>query len=147
MPKGSRGSRQIGTLPALEAPGVRRHHRWKLVGNAVSVPVFRWVGDRLRRPGVFDKGRSRNLLPRGVAWPKAAWGFNGAVYPVDVSMWPVRIPAPHLRDFVKYPLAPLSGRAAAGFLGRAETSGLHFEVGFLDAVRRHAARMLRLEVA
>ena len=31
------------TLPALEIEGVRRGHRWKLVGNAVSVPVARWV--------------------------------------------------------------------------------------------------------
>ena len=35
------------TLPALDVGGVRRGHRWKLVGNAVSVPVARWVGDRL----------------------------------------------------------------------------------------------------
>ena len=27
------------TEPAAEVPGVRRSHRWKLVGNAVSVPV------------------------------------------------------------------------------------------------------------
>ncbi len=31
------------TLPALDVDGVRRGHRWKLVGNAVSVPVARWV--------------------------------------------------------------------------------------------------------
>ncbi len=45
------------TLPALAVEGVRRGHRWKLVGNAVSVPVARWVGQRLPRLGASTKSR------------------------------------------------------------------------------------------
>ena len=30
----------------------RRSFRWKLVGNAVSVPVAKWVGDRLAKPSM-----------------------------------------------------------------------------------------------
>ena len=29
-------------------------HRWRLVGNAVSVPVSRWIGTRLSEPGEYD---------------------------------------------------------------------------------------------
>jgi DNA (cytosine-5)-methyltransferase 1 len=137
------------TLAALDVVGVRRGHRWKLVGNAVSVPVAQWVGERLASPGQFDRARSGALLARGVAWPRAAWGGGGRVYPVDVSMWPLRAPAPHLSDFLAFPLTLLSARAAAGFLSRAEVSTLHFDEkpGFLDDVRRHVVRMSREAVA
>jgi DNA (cytosine-5)-methyltransferase 1 len=131
------------TMPAVEDAGVRRGHRWKLVGNAVSVPVARWVGGRLASPGSFDPSREGKLLSRGVAWPYAAWGRRGRVHAVSVSMWPVRRRAPHLAEFVKHPLAPLSVRAAAGFLSRALVSGLRFEDGFLDAVREHVRRLTR----
>ena len=43
------------TAPASNS-GQRRGSgsRWKLVGNAVSVPVARWVGERLRDPRPYD---------------------------------------------------------------------------------------------
>jgi DNA (cytosine-5)-methyltransferase 1 len=130
------------TLPSLDVRGVRSGHRWKLVGNAVSVPVARWVGSRLAQPGQFVPTSTR-LLPRGVGWPKAAWGRSGRVFPVDLSMWPVRWTRPHLSDFIRFPLSPLSERAAAGFLARASASSLTFRPGFLDAVARHLSRMRR----
>ena len=135
------------TAPALEVPAVRSGHRWKLVGNAVSVPVAQWVGSRLAVPGLFDIKRVGHLLERGVAWPKAAFGGNGRVYPVHVSMWPVHVPALPLSRFLRYPLKPLSARAAAGFYSRTEISGLHFETGFREDVRRHMNRMGRSAVA
>ena len=135
------------TLPALDAPGVRRGHRWKLVGNAVSVPVAEWIGTRLAVPGVFDEARTGTLLGRGVSWPKAAFGSQGRVYPVDVSLWPVRRKTPHLSRFFVYPLIPLSARAALGFYGRAIKAQLRFEVGFLEAVHDHGHSMGRSAVA
>jgi DNA (cytosine-5)-methyltransferase 1 len=135
------------TRAAAEVEGVRRSHRWKLVGNAVSVPVSRWIGERIARPGSLDCSSLDTLLPRGVAWPRAAWGFKGRVYPVQVSLWPVQIPAPSLADFLRFPLVPLSARAASGFLGRAQVSGLKFEEGFLSDVEYHVAQMSRLRVA
>lgn len=128
------------TLPALEGGGVRQGHRWKLVGNAVSVPVAKWLGQRLAKPGKFTYPAGQ-LLPRGLAWPYAAWGSHGNVFPADVSKWPVRWTRPHLSEFLKFPTSPLSARAALGFLGRARASSLSFEAGFLDAVARHARRM------
>lgn len=134
------GFEEDWTLPALESDGVKRGHRWKLVGNAVSVPVAKWVGDRLARPGRIRAPAGR-LLPRGVSWPRAAWGHGGDVFSVDVSMWPVRWSRPHLSDFLKFTGKPLSLRAAGGFLQRARSSTLSFEPGFLDAVADHLDRM------
>jgi DNA (cytosine-5)-methyltransferase 1 len=131
------------TLPALGAPKARLGNRWKLVGNAVSVPVARWIGERLVEPGVFHAPSDSHLLPRGVSWPRAAWGHRGKVYPVELSMWPVKQPYPHLSEFLRYSLVPLSARAAAGFHGRAAASTLSFEDGFLTDVARHEARMSR----
>src|SRR5262249_32314655 len=134
------------TKPALDAEGVRRGHRWKLVGNAVSVPVARWVGQRLGRPGTF-RAPGGLLLPRGNGWPPAAWGHKGNVFPADLSLWPVRWPRERLSEFLHFPLMPLSERAASGFLGRALESSLTFQPGFLDAVAQHVERMRREAVA
>jgi DNA (cytosine-5)-methyltransferase 1 len=134
------------TLPALDVENVRPAHRWKLVGNAVSVPVARWVGQRLVDPGTFDEPAAV-LLPRGVSWPKAAWGHAGKVYASNVSMWPVRWPLPHLAEFLQFPPAPLSERAAVGFLSRALKSRLAFVPGFLKDVDFHVKRMAKAAVA
>jgi DNA (cytosine-5)-methyltransferase 1 len=132
------------TLPAVGAPGVRRSHRWKLIGNAVSVPVARWVGDRLAMPGSFDPDIIGDPLPRVASWPKAACGENGRVHPVRVSAWPVRRPTPHLSKFIRYPMVPLSERAAAGFKSRMDVSTLEFERSFRIAMRRYVERGSRV---
>lgn len=97
------------TAPAVEDAGSRKGHRWKLVGNAVSVSMAAWVGSRLREPGDYDSALQQ-VLPAGSAWPTAAWGRRGKTYRVDVSQWPVRRPYRHLESFVRHP-SPLSYRA------------------------------------
>lgn len=126
------------TLPSVEDAGTRKGHRWKLVGNAVSVPMALWVGGRLAAPGDYD-GSEDVQLPEGAAWPTAAWGHNGMVFQTNVTQWPLRKRYRHLESFVKDP-SPLSQRATAGFLRRAENSKLRFVDGFLDDVRAHLER-------
>jgi DNA (cytosine-5)-methyltransferase 1 len=133
------------TKPATEASRGRKGPRWKLVGNAVSVPVAEWVGRRLASPGEYDSTRDQ-LIPPGKPWPKAARGDDGTAYRVDASMWPVRRRRPHLVDFLRYPTTPLSERATAGFFARASQSNLRFPNGFLDAVEAHL-RKSRLKSA
>lgn len=130
------------TLPALQVEGVRRGHRWKLVGNAVSVPVAKWVGERLAEAPGF-RAHDSEPLPPGARWPRAAWGGDGKAYLVDRSMWPVRWPRKHLSEFLKHPLTPLSHRAAAGFYARAtsDETTLDIDQDFLNAVRLHVERM------
>jgi DNA (cytosine-5)-methyltransferase 1 len=67
-------------------------------------------------------------------WPVAAWGKDGKARRADLSEWPVSEPFEDLHSFMKYPMVPLSGRAASGFLSRALRSNLRFVPGFLDDV-------------
>ena len=96
---------------------------------------------RLAAPGAFDSSRAGALLGRGVSWPKAAFGAKGDVYPIDVTLWPVRRKAQHLSDFLAFRLTPLSARAALGFHSRAIKARLRFQEGFLDAVHDHGQSM------
>lgn len=118
----------------------RKGARWKLIGNAVSVPAATWIGRRLARPGrpkVFPTSSLNELLP----WPTAAWSVDGERAQVHVSEWPVRRHYRSLEQFLRYEPSPLSEKATAGFLGRAERSSLHFPSGFLEALRLHLSRI------
>lgn len=126
------------TLPALKV--VRRGHRWKLVGNAVTVDVATWIGKRLREPGALVVQQGAALGP-GSRWPQAAWNIGEGRYQAQASEWPVQTSGAPLHDFLEYPSAPLSIKATAGFLRRADVSSLHFPEGFLQTVRAHLERM------
>lgn len=129
---------------AIDVPGVRFGHRWKLLGNAVSVPVAQWLGQRLKNPcGSMCDGTA---LARGVAWPRAAWGYKGRVHEVDVSPFPINKKATALREFLKHPRSPLSLRAASGFQSRALVSGLNINQRFLNDLKRHIDEMRVLPV-
>lgn len=100
------GFEEDWTAPAAEVPGIRETHRWRLVGNAVSVPVAEWLGRRLRSP--IGETLSGTPLANGASWPRAAWGTKGKAYAVDVSCFPERRTAPSLRQFLKFPSAPIA---------------------------------------
>jgi DNA (cytosine-5)-methyltransferase 1 len=123
------------TAPAVDGTGVKPGHRWKLVGNAVSVAMAKWLGERLTNsPEAAPEG---TLLKQGVAWPRAAWGHKGKVYSIEVSTWPVMRDANGLREFLRYPRRPLSYRAAAGFYSRTTGSSLKFEPSFIRDVKAY----------
>ncbi len=127
------------TAPSSDVPGVRSGHRWKLVGNAVSVRMASWVGERLADPRPYA-GTGDSPLQPGETWPTAAWGRDGVAHRAQLSAWPVHQPYEHLQQFVTDP-RPLSARATAGFLRRARSSTLRFVPGFLDDVEEHLVRM------
>ena len=57
-------------------------------------------------------------------------------------MWPVRRPYRHLGDVVDLAnAAPLSTRAAAGFLERANRGTLRMDPSFLDDLASHVDRL------
>ncbi|WP_172595755.1 DNA cytosine methyltransferase [Nocardia brasiliensis] len=128
----------IASPPAADVPGVRKGHRWKLVGNAVSVRMAGWVGARLSAP--LDPIPGDQPLPPGTPWPTAAWGHNGVAYRVPVSTWPVHEPYEDLRNYLTDSRL-LSARATAGFLRRTTMGTLRFPPGFLDDVESHLHRM------
>jgi DNA (cytosine-5)-methyltransferase 1 len=123
------------TAPALRSG--RQAVRWKLVGNAVTVGVAAWLGQRLADPGRYDASEATRLAA-GERWPSAAWGADGERWRSHVSMWPRRLPYRHLRQVLDVErLTPLTHRAAAGFLDRTQRATLRFDEAFLLDVKRH----------
>lgn len=117
----------------------KRGFRWKLVGNAVTVPLAHWLGDRLARPGDYELEGVREITP-GRAWPTCGFSDGKRRWTADVSEWPKHKKADRLGRFLKFPTQPLSERAARGFLKRTEKATLRFPEGFIDSVRAYVRR-------
>lgn len=131
------------TLPAVTDGGCRANVRWRLVGNAVSVPVAEWIGQRLSAATPYAP-RADQPLARVSPWPSAAWGRRGEVYMSRASPWPVRRSVPRITQFLLHPPIPLSERATAGFLDRLSRSRLRVPDGFIEALEGHVRRMKEL---
>lgn len=114
----------------------RTNFRWKLVGNAVSVPVAKWLGQRLSSPGSFELSDVRELKT-GKSWPTNAWNVGEGRFTAALSEWPKRLSRKPLLDFLQYETKLLSPKATAGFLKRVEKGNLRFPTGFLQALRVH----------
>lgn len=98
------------TKEATYGPG---SPRFSLVGNAICVPVVKWLSKRLTSPGE----RLCQELPF-VPWPNAAFRYrNGKIHGVRASAYPEHTPQ-SLRGFLQHAIKPLSSRAAQGFLSR-----------------------------
>ena len=75
------------TRPAEKAG--RPSYRWTLVGNAVSVPVARWIGRRLLGQPATTLDLPVVELSKSGPWPRAAFGGPGiGRYAVDVGVVP-----------------------------------------------------------
>lgn len=123
-----------------QIPGRAKTSRWKLVGNAVSVPVAHWMGERLKTDEVYDQANDVSLAD-GDRWPRAAWGRTGERRSVDVSMWPVAHARPHLHEFLAYEPALLSARATTGFLSRAARGNLRIPEDLICEAKAHLETM------
>ena len=130
------------TRPAEQV--VKPGFRWKLVGNAVSVPVARWLGERLARPSDFRVSGSRRLR-QGDPWPRSAWNVGEGRFEAMISSWPVQRRTRSLAEFLAFPPEPLSLRATAGFHHRASVSTLRFPNGFLAAIEAHLGRVAKAD--
>jgi len=125
-----------GWTAAADSVSKRKGTRWKLVGNAVTVGVSKWVASRLAEPRSFTAEVCR--LPEESPWPKAGYGIGGKRWSVNVSMWPTRVSYRHLTQLVDFSRAePLSRRAAAGFLDRANKGTLRMDARFLEDIALH----------
>ncbi|WP_225222154.1 DNA cytosine methyltransferase [Microbacterium gallinarum] len=116
----------------------RNGPRWKLIGNAVTVGVSRWVGSRLNDPGepVTD---FRPWTPGSGSWPTAAAGQKGMIaVPESLSEFPMHADYSHLGDIIDTQNADaLSLRGAKGFWSRLQRGNLGQYPGFRAAVQEH----------
>ncbi|NZA27212.1 DNA cytosine methyltransferase [Luteimonas sp. SJ-92] len=115
-----------------------RGKRWRMVGNAVSVPMATWLAGRLARPLSKFQASGETSLPETGSWPSAAWCYGRKRRAADVSDWPVAMEQLHLAPFLKHPLQPLSKRATNGFLSRLMRSTLNYDPQFAEALAQHA---------
>ena len=116
--------------------------RWGLIGSAVSVPVARWVGERLRAPGSYDAQRDGPFSMAGRA-PRAAHFDGKSRFSVQISSDPLGIAPMPLSSFMDGVADQqlLSLKATLGFLSRTRRAKLRFEPGFIAAVERHLVTM------
>lgn len=128
------------TLPAESVD--RPSSRWRLVGNAVTVDVAEWLGERLVEPGTYDPKADHRWNPDDT-WPHAAWSTDGEIFSSSVSHFPVARSRRGLDEFLEFPLRPLSVRATKGFLSRLREGGLSTPPGFEETLQEHAERMAR----
>lgn len=110
------------TLPAQDVTS-RVGNRWKLVGNAVTVPVAEWIGLRLRMPGSYDASWDAPLV-RKRSWPEAAWNMGKGRHRASVSRWPLVRPLEPVHKFLQFERPNLSAKATAGFLARLRAGSL-----------------------
>jgi DNA (cytosine-5)-methyltransferase 1 len=109
--------------------------RWRLLGNAVSVPIAEWIARRILN--------AHYSVPEGVKvtrnelLPQSAHGRGGAFIAVDATERPSRHTTPGILDFLKHDGTPLSARATRGFRTRLEASPLRKDKEFLAALKHH----------
>jgi DNA (cytosine-5)-methyltransferase 1 len=118
---------------------IGRAPEWRLLGNAVSVPVAAWVASRLVKPGAVLQLDARPLEP-GARWPDAAFNVAGKRIAINASDKPISRQVQSIDEFRDVSWLQLSDRALDGFLGRAVEGGLRFPAGFIDAVRQAERR-------
>lgn len=115
-------------------------YRWKMVGNAVSVPIAQWIGKRIKatHPNIDFTGKP---FSKAGPWPKAAWGSKGYRYAVAYDCFHPREPMMPLLQFLEEPTAPLSLRATQGFRERLQQSSLRYPPEFMADLLLHEQRL------
>lgn len=136
------GERLQGFRAGWTSNVIREGERWKLIGNAVTVPVAAWVGSRLAHPGVPAEAVRRPLEP-GRGWPAAASSVRGVRESWQLSERPLAIRQRMTLDRLlsDYGAGPLSLGAARGFADRFKASRLKQPPGFVAALDAHICVM------
>ncbi len=125
------------TEPAVTDAGMKPGHRWKLVGNAVCVPMAAWLGSRLGEAQTDPPPQGAERLTGSHRWPDAAAGDSDGVWSVPSGAFPLGGQAQPLADFLRHPPLPLSSRAATGFTNRLFDSSLRRPAAFDEALLQH----------
>lgn len=121
------------------AKAERRDPRWRLLGNAVSVPAAEWVASRIKKPAAVPELECRHL-DTGAPWPAAAFNIGQGKHVVQAGSMPLALPTPSIQAYRDDTWTVLSDRALTGFLKRAHEGNLRFPTGFLDALHTNLIR-------
>ncbi len=108
--------------------------RWRMIGNAVSVPVAEWLGEALASPGNWDPDSEPTPLDPSRPMPHAAFGSREGRFRAASSTHVRSQSHEPIADFLLEPLKPLSVRALTGYLHRTTTGHKKFPPGFLQAL-------------
>ncbi|WP_328519610.1 DNA cytosine methyltransferase [Kribbella sp. NBC_00359] len=138
-----RAAERLQGFPAGWTDHVEREgHRWKLVGNAVTVNVAKWLGQRLHEPGEPVEVETKPLADVK-RWPAAAAGIVGRREAWFLSEVPLRKRRQRLTDVLRINgMHPLSRTATAGFAKRLSASKLRAGGDeFRSALSDHVAEM------
>jgi len=109
--------------------------RWKLVGNAVAVPVVRWIAEGLKSYETLDQVDLDPYLSQG-----EGWGWSGALIdghrlsgkiPDALSTGPLRLQTSLARLLRERGSRALSQKAARGFTTRLQRSNLNYDPRFM----------------
>lgn len=117
-----------------------QRQRWQMVGNAVNVPVARYVARLISATGTEDIALGGRFGKDG-PWPNAAVGRKGHRREVHHTV-EQHSPATPILAFLKYTNRTLSYRATKGFRMRLEASSLQYPPQFLLDLKHHERLML-----
>jgi DNA (cytosine-5)-methyltransferase 1 len=114
----------VGTRPAK--PG----ERWKMLGNAVSVPLSRWIGEELASPSSHGSELPGVPFAQGPL-PNAARGKAGRWERVASTTHVSTSEHEPLAQFLREELKPLSAKALAGYISRVESGRKKLPASFV----------------
>lgn len=114
---------------------VGRKPQWRMIGNAVSIPVARWVAERIKIPGSVKSFEQVPIL-EGKKWPDAAWNVGNGRVGAMASDKPIAPVHRSISEFRDENWTRLSDRALDGFIRRAEEGGLRMPEGFIAALKK-----------
>jgi DNA (cytosine-5)-methyltransferase 1 len=124
----------VGWTDAVK-PATGRDPRWRLLGNAVSVPVAAWVAAQISSPRAIADFERAPLLP-GDKWPDAAWNNGSGRTRVDANSRPIEVERASISTYRTSAWKRLSERALNGFTSRLVEGGLKTPDGFLEALKQ-----------
>lgn len=127
----------------LEGRPLRPGLRWRLVGNAVSVPISKWLGEELAEPSINDRDLSSEAVPIRMdrPLPRSAFGSAGAWWEVSTSLHVAEERHTPILEFLNDPLKPLSQRALDGYLNRARQTTRRIPASFLQSLARQQEQL------
>ena len=110
-------------------------HRWKMVGNAVSVPIAEWIGHQLADPeGKFNN--DFELWSGKSPMPRAAFGSKDKWYRTEIGTHPLVSAHTPIRDFLTNELKPLSIRALKGYISRVKAGNKKLPDAFINSLEK-----------